>query len=236
MSVWLCIPSARKPEEANPVFRQWRERGYKVAVFRNPDAPAVESDLSIFGPYSGYPKAVNRLVRHVIFKDPGVEWFVIGGDDITPDPKADPQRIANECRDRFAGTNGVMQPCGDAYGALKDRTAAVSAWIGRAFQRLTYGGMGPLWEGYTHYYDDAELAAVATSLSRMWWRDDLTQYHAHYLRNPGQVIPDHLIKWQYESPKSKAVFDLRRRQGFPGATNTKVLKGYQYSPPVAKVS
>lgn len=222
MSIWLCIPSARKPAEANPILHQWRAKGYKVAVFRDPDAPAVESDKTIFDTYQGCAVSFNRLVRLVTNTDPTVEWFVYGGDDIVP-ASPDPRRIAAECREHFAGTNGVMQPCGDAYGALADRSAATSAWVGRAFVRSTYGGCGPLWEGYKHYYDDTELAAVATRLGKIWWRTDLTQYHHHYLRQ-GKVLPDHLIKWQFESAKSKAMFDERKRNNFPGHES----KGYNF--------
>lgn len=41
MSVWYCIPSARPPEEAEPVLKQWKERGYKIALLVDWNPPGV---------------------------------------------------------------------------------------------------------------------------------------------------------------------------------------------------
>lgn len=56
MSVWYCIPSKRPPEEVEPVLKQWRERGYKIALlvdWNPPGAPlhsrTVCGDLMLCG-------------------------------------------------------------------------------------------------------------------------------------------------------------------------------------------
>ena len=142
MSVWYCIPSARPPEEAEPVLRQWRERGYKLALMRDPTAlrdcdivmgldrlpmatphgcarfmrfQRALSTLDVVHVcvYPGYSLAVNQLVRDIMGRDPLAEWLVTGGDDVSPDPNHSAEKIAKECSVHFAGTFGVMQPTGD---------------------------------------------------------------------------------------------------------------------------
>lgn len=219
MSVWLTIPSARPPAQANPVLQKWRDQGYKVALWVDGAGPFFEwldegiLSLRISHPaYPGYAQAVNRLIALIIEKHDDAEWFVIGGDDVLPDPTKRADEIAAECRDRFwalacrAGkqrscehqedTFGVMQPTGDRWGVNPThpnpamRTAYIdricgSAWIGREFARRVYNGAGPLWPEYQHMFVDEELQRVAEKLGVLWQRRDLTHHHQHYARNDG---------------------------------------------------
>lgn len=139
MSVWLTIPSARPTVEADRVLMQWRERGYKIALWR--DAPPIPTaaDYVEVDKYPGYAAAVNFLIRRVMVTDPAAEWFVAAGDDTLPDPSKTAEEIARQCsfhfsevaaayRERAEGgvrgglagrewssTFGVMQPTGDRW-------------------------------------------------------------------------------------------------------------------------
>jgi hypothetical protein len=110
MSVWLTIPSARPPVEAEPILQQWRERGYKIALWRDSSEGYLETitftnDVltsgDIFGTYPGYAQAINRLVACVLAKDPSAEWCVAAGDDISPDPNHTAEEIAAQCNAHF---------------------------------------------------------------------------------------------------------------------------------------
>lgn len=144
MSCWLTIPSARPPEEAEKVLKLWRERGYKIALYRDSGEwnPGCGAD-ALLSPgegrqYPGYAEAVNYLVELVSFHvDPTVEWFVIAGDDVQPDLNHSAEEIASQCAEYFGvrpdkawhegesiskrmhhphlSTFGVMQPTGDRW-------------------------------------------------------------------------------------------------------------------------
>jgi len=218
MSVWVCIPSARPAEEVAKWAQAWRVRGYKIALWRDNAVGAPSCDILGTtekegpGEYPGYAKAVNSLVAHAMDQDPEAEWFIIGGDDVYPDPNHTAEEIARECGDHFGGpegeylgsgvertqfyrTFGVMQPTGDRWGVNPDhpnpamRSAYIdrvcgSAWIGREFARRINQGKGPLWPEYQHMFVDAELQAVATKLGVLWQRPDLIQMHNHASRAP----------------------------------------------------
>jgi hypothetical protein len=217
MSCWLTIPSARPPEEAEKVLKLWKERGYKIALWRDNtdcDSQPVNRliDLGFTEPvYPGYAVAVNGLIEMAQAFDSSAEWFVAAGDDIEPDLNHSAEEIAEQCRFHFEDlhggnahheTFGVMQPTGDRWqdtprtremfgenrGALIDRVCG-SAWIGREFARRAYGGKGPLFPGYQHMFVDEELQAVATKLGVLWQRRDLIQLHRHVLRpQTGDVL------------------------------------------------
>ncbi len=104
MSVWFCIPSARPPEEAEPVLKQWRERGYKIAIMRDRhDWGCLPYDRIFVDPdgYPGYARAVNAIIKDVCYMDTEADWFVTGGDDVLPDPKKSAEEIARECTAHF---------------------------------------------------------------------------------------------------------------------------------------
>src|SRR5580700_260947 len=106
-SVWVTIPSARPPEVVAEWAKAWRERGYKIALWRD-EAMHTGFDDAIdivkFGgaaPYPGYANAVNNLVSMVAEHVPDSEWFIIGGDDVFPDPDHSAEEIAQQCREYF---------------------------------------------------------------------------------------------------------------------------------------
>lgn len=230
MSVWLTIPSARPAAIADACFRQWKSLGYKVAVLRDDSCDLPHADLvPILAQYPGYAKAVNMLVRTAIAYDSAAEWFVIGGDDVYPDPSHSADEIAAECRAHFGekgtrrfATFGVMQPTGDQWGDAQGpyiERVAGSAWIGRGFALHVYDGLGPLWPEYTHMFVDEELQCVAEHLGVFWQRPDLVHRHEHCLRRralPEDLAP-HLRKWNTPEHwrQSKALFERRKAAGFP---------------------
>lgn len=145
MNVWYAIPSKKSPSEAEKVLSLWRDRGYRIAVFRDLRDEPIASDLIAYGDYPGYSAAVNLLCLDIIAKDPDAEWIVTGGDDIQPDLNHTAGQIAFECGRHFGekhkqfrmeyvvlsehfppvvqpsarnywSTFGVMQPTGDRWG------------------------------------------------------------------------------------------------------------------------
>lgn len=248
MSVWFTIPSARPPEEAEKCLREWRELGYKIALFVdwNPPGQPLETRISKgdlmlrgggrFAPqfdpktglplteqqtyppdwneYPGYALAVNSLIKEVLKRDPGAQWFIAAGDDTLPDPNHTPEEIARQCSRHFGETHqqfrmehvvsniplpkqpsvrmpwstfGVMQPTGDRFaGGSIDRIAG-SPWIGREFAERMYGGNGPYWHEYRHMWVDEEIMCVAQKLGVFWQRPDLIHKHNHFMRESDAI-------------------------------------------------
>lgn len=222
MSVHFCIPSARPPAEANACLRKWRERGYRVAVQRDPgQADGIEADYVAERPYTGYAEAVNWLARTVLAEHPDCQIIVTGGDDIDPDPRHDPAVLEREFLEHFAGSFGVMQPVGgepwmvDASGRGCAERVAGSPWMGREWCERANQGRGPLWPDFFHFYEDEFLQETATLLGVFWQRKDMEQFHAHWLRL-GQKRPPHLDRAQTDWANAKALFDQLKAAGFPG--------------------
>ena len=143
-SVWLCIPSKRPPEEAEPVLKLWRERGYKIALVVDSHEEAVarmatvNAIISSREGYRGYARSVNALIygiRTSSLTNNGkdAEWFVAAGDDVEPDMNHSAEEIAAQLQGYFTkqhygneahhaaeigplSTFGVMQPTGDRWG------------------------------------------------------------------------------------------------------------------------
>jgi hypothetical protein len=245
-SVWVTIPSARPPEVVAEWAKEWKERGYRVALYRDDSALACADWIMLSTTqYPGYANAVNALVAYVMAAHNDAEWFVIGGDDVFPDPNHSAEEIARECelyfgaaafgqQTRVGGTYGVMQCTGDRWGVNPDhlnpamRSAYIdrvcgSAWIGREFAKRVNQGKGPLWPEYQHMFVDEELQAVATKLGVLWQRPDLTQMHQHEARKHRSYtsadIPPHLKKWAGPEhwKEAEAIFKGRRAAGFPGS-------------------
>jgi hypothetical protein len=235
MSVWFCIPSARPVAQANPVLEQWRERGYKVALWRDSlkDAWPIH-DHMIVAPYPGYALAVNGLVRSVLALDSDCDWIVTGGDDVMPDPNYTAEEIAVQCSEHFAGTFGVLQSTGDRWGddpfgrarwpdapAYIDRVAG-SPWIGREFCRRVYRGNGPIWPEFWHMFEDEHLQAVAKKLGCFWQRPDLIHYHQHWMRDcegDQAQMPEFLkeVSGCEHWKKSAEIFERLKQGGFSEA-------------------
>lgn len=224
MSVWLCLPSARPLAEAEPILKAWKDKGYRVAVWRDEEAGRITwADIErsqLRQGYPGYALAVNFLVNQAMLMDSEAEWFVAAGDDTLPDAH-DPLAIATSCWNHFyiaddanspirgCGNFGVMQPTGDRWHEGKggftnapiDRVCG-SPWIGREFCRRVYGGRGPLWPEFQHMYVDEHLQNVASKLGILWQRRDLVHKHLHWGRGATDdavlndpTIPEHLERW-----------------------------------------
>lgn len=149
-SVWLCMPSARPPEQVEPILRLWRERGYRIALWLDPGAPLpgycdITMGMSSATPYPGYAAAVNALALEVLHLFSGCNWIVSAGDDTEPDATHTAQEIEQSIWPHFCEVNrqleqaatgrnlmktaennnrwdtfGVMQPTGDRWGDHRD--------------------------------------------------------------------------------------------------------------------
>jgi len=219
MSIWYAIPSAKRPDEWS-TLPLWRQRGYRVAVFRDEGAdPHPAADLNIFGQYEGYPKAVNQLCLEILQREPETEWIVTGGDDIAPDPRVPRDAIAEKCLEHFGGTFGVMQPTGDQYMIQGGKTATErvceSPWMGVDFIKRVNGGRGPYPEEYFHFFCDEHFHCVAEKLGVLWHRPDLIHYHHHWGRE-GKPRPEYLHPARLDWGKAQVLFNERKAAGFPG--------------------
>ena len=232
MSVWLTIPSARPPAEAEKCLALWRKQGYRIALWRDMPAWDAPSDppfefMHVEPMYPGYAEAVNRLISQVMALDPHAEWFVTGGDDVEPDLNHTADEIAPQLTAHFAGTFGVMQPTGDRFARGSIDRIAGSPWIGREFARRMYGGNGPYWHEYTHMFVDEEIQCVAEKYGVFWQRRDLIHLHHHFqresvaLNSPAIDKPRPAFLDEANSPehwgKYQAIFKARKVAGFPGS-------------------
>lgn len=226
MDIWYAIPTKKEPNEVAEAIRPWQEMGYKVGLFRDIGDPQVNADLVIKGVYTGYPNAVNALCRSIL-TDPQrqakVQFIVTGGDDILPDPDANPQDVAEECIDHFGNTYGVMQPTGDnwmmdASGKPASARICGSPWMGREFIERINGGNGPIWHEWYHFFCDEEMKCVTEKLGILWQRKDLIHHHNHWSRELGSraTRPAYLLKAQTNWEEAKALFERRKATGFPG--------------------
>jgi len=256
LSVWLTIPSKRPPEEAEKVLKLWRERGYRIALYCDPNGDDVRAKsekahhITVTETYPGYANAVNTLIRKAIDRVADAEWFIAAGDDVEPDPNKSAEEIARECNDYFYSLNsgnremiadywttfGVMQPTGDRWGDHGDGKGAYidrvcgSAWIGREFARRMYQGKGPLWPEYWHMFVDEELQEVAKKYGVLWQRPDLTQIHRHWGRGPDD--DPNRIQAQTKMPP----FLVKANEGFASARklfNERKAAGFPGSEPIA---
>src|SRR5690349_13490060 len=197
--VWFAIPVAQAcVDEAQRTFEEWNALGYNcIALVNGPKHPenCVCREVST---YLGWAWATNLLAE---FLGSQFDWLIAGGHDVFPHPDLKAAEISAQCTEHFKGTFGVMQPCGDAYGALADKSACVSAWIGRKFCTKH----GPFHEGYYHFWADTELKHVAEIENSLWWREDLSQYHDHHLRKPG-ARPTHLREANARAKADGALF------------------------------
>lgn len=213
--VWFVVPTKAAPMNK---LGMWRDRGYKVWTFQDVGDPMATCDAVTFGVYEGYAKAVNQLVTGVLSMHSGVQWIVTGGDDYSPDMNIDPQKIAQECTEHFKGTFGVMQPTGDRWmvdqnGLCASERVCDCPWMGVDFCRRMYGGIGPLWPEYRHWFVDEELHEVASKLGVLWHRPDIRQFHYHWSRT-GKARPEYLRNLNWE--QAKDLYFSRKAAGFPG--------------------
>lgn len=196
------------------------------------------ASLILVGSYRGYAASVNSLVRRAANHEPDADWFVTGGDDVSPDPNHNAEDIARQCSDYFRNhhiestgetfnvhpTFGVMQPTGDRFADGSIDHICGSPWMGREFCRRMYRGNGPLWPEYTRFFMDEELQAVAIKLGVLCQRPDLIHLHNWYARADRSLtsgtkpmpIPEHLRAQETHWNPEKAIFAARKAAGFPG--------------------
>jgi len=245
MSVWLVLPSALPPEQADECFKLWHQQGYKLCIQRDPGHiyDSQYAHIMMERPYKGYPEAVNYLAKGVLGDDSECNWIVAAGDDTHPDLSHTADEIEYQCKQHFGlksmtqgwpkspygfGTYGVMQPTGDRWGddaysrakwpeapAMIDRICG-SPWMGREFCLRINQGKGPLWHEYFHNWADEELQNVALKYGCFWQRRDLIHYHDHSRRNAGQW-KEHQRGFAADYTRMKPLFDARKGYGFPGS-------------------
>jgi len=206
--VWAVWPSAQI-DLCEENTSRWNHSGYKVAVLVDAGAPhPMLPDLVIEGgEWNGYPTAMNQLCHTV----PG-KVVVCAGDDIHPPAELPLAEIYSQFMERFPDTFGVMQPTGDRFGLIDD--CCPSPWLGRALIAEAYGGAGPFWEEYFHYFCDGELKLIAEMQNALWQRPDLSQYHDHWQRENGKR-PAHLMEALGKHKEHRKLFDKRKRSNFP---------------------
>jgi hypothetical protein len=220
--VFYAIPTANA-KLCGSTFAKWRAMGYRTAALI--DGATTEPDnadviLRADG-YQGYPWAIKQLCDHLLASEPDLQWIVVGGDDMDPDPGARPAQIADECSRHFHGTLGVMQPTGDPWDVdASGRCAAAricgSPWLGRDFIQRWNGGAGVFWPEYRHFFADEEMHDVAFSAGLLWQRSDLTQWHHHVQRERRPPATYQKIVQSHWS-RDGSVFRRRKAAGFPGA-------------------
>jgi hypothetical protein len=208
--VWVVWPTVHL-EQSREMIDAWQALGYKVALLVNPplsNMDFIKAEIVITqDEWLGFPAAANILCRTV----PG-NIVVVVGDDILPDPNSTAQQIGEQFLNRFPDTFGVMQPTGDEFGSYKD--CAVSPWIGRKFIEEAYGGSGPYWEKYFHYFCDQELQEYAMKLGVFEQVSYLIQYHKHWQREERHERPGHLLKAKKKWHDDKRIFEERKLKGF----------------------
>lgn len=139
-NVWFVLPSARPHIEAEAILSLWRERGYRIGLWRDPGTEEGFDECLIIRPYEGYAKAVNALAAEVLRCDAEAEWIVTAGDDTEPDLTHTAQEIAADCAEHFEGTFGVMQCTGDRWGESRN-THAFQKWPDQP-RRCVHCGQG----------------------------------------------------------------------------------------------
>jgi len=99
MSVWLVLPSALPPEQADECFKLWAQQGYKLCIQRDPGHiyDSKYAHIMMERPYKGYPEAVNYLAKGVLADDLECNWIVAAGDDTHPDLSHTAEEIGDDC-------------------------------------------------------------------------------------------------------------------------------------------
>lgn len=209
IDVWAVWPSAN-PDQGEKTALRWLSQGFKVALLLDsPHTFEIDVRAIVGEKWEGYPKAMNRLCREI-----DSDIVVAASDDIYPDERS-AQELGREFIDHFQGTFGVMSPIGDDFGNV--RNAAVAPWIGREWINRAYGGHGPFWSEYFHYFCDGEIQDVAILLDAFWQREDVIQYHDHWQREEGGgTRPPHLFEALKQWKKDKCLYEFRKANGFPG--------------------
>lgn len=203
-NVCVVFPTANLAR-AQRAEAAWRDRRYAVRVGVDPE----------FGNrYPGYFVAVNEMIRKAaaIYD---YEIIVAAADDLFPDQTHTADDILAMFRERFPDGYGVLQPCGDD---LPGTTALCgSPWFGRAWCERAYGGMGPFYAGYRHFFGDEELLYAASAQNAVWQCPDLTQFHDHWIRKGGPPKTDYQTRNDRHWEHDKWLYEARKAAGWPGS-------------------
>lgn len=216
LKVWYAIPTCNIIR-VNGTFLKWKKQGYLTAALVNglprEMASKVDADVIVYSEkYPGWPESVNILSRYL---GDAVDILVTGGDDIYPDPRHDAQEIASQFQARFGSSGfGVMQPTGEDWGGY-NRKICASPWFGKAWLNEGYGGKGPLWREYNHFFADEELRELAQMLGILWQRDDLSQFHDHWSRKGGPPKEGYQTALDKFWSKDETLFKMRKASKFP---------------------
>lgn len=219
MIAWVAMPSAAPFAQAGACLDAWRAMGYGVAILsEDPNRSQFPIDIFIHDvTYPGYGTSINRLVAAVLERDPECQVVVAAADDVFPDPDRTADQITAEFISHFGGTMGVMQPVGHSDWSANSLKVAWSPWLGRDWCLLAYGGHGPMWGGYHHFWVDRELQVVAKRLGVFWQRSDITQHHDTWKRKVPRERPQYLMHAGYAWPADNELYESREGAGFPGA-------------------
>jgi hypothetical protein len=216
--VAFAIPSANATK-CGETFARWKSLGYETYVLVDGATPVPTNADTVLRveEYEGYAASVNLLARLAVAD--GADIVITGGDDVLPVPITPAKELARQFKEHFPNLLGIMEPCGDrhmvdAAGLCAAERVCIAPWMGREWVRRGYGGKGPLFEGYRHFFVDEEIKNVAEKLGILWQRSDLTQYHDHWTRS--RQRPAYLDKAAADWATAKALFESRRDAGFPG--------------------
>lgn len=202
---------------------RWRQMGYYPVVLLDGD-DLNEQDLG--GPpmlvsrpflpqcWPGYPSAINAMLASALQDFPAARVFVIGGEDMHPEPRVKAATLAELFLSYFRDTFGVMQPTGDPYGNTLNICG--SPWVGRALAEAACANGGVFHPGYWHYYADQELHDVLALRGLLQKQSKITQYHAHWGRSQNPQRPPHLHRAGEQEREDKALFERRKAERFPG--------------------
>ena len=216
LNVYVLIPTALKSHHIEPIFAQWKAKGYKLGLFVDPgsDHPC---DLLIRAAYPGVWNAWNALARAAVAC--GADVCVLVGDDMEPDPNHTAQEIGQAYLNRFPLGDGILQPCGDLQGTDDSgRPAAAricgSPIMGREWIKRAYQGNGPVDGRYNAFYADESLKHVAEKLGKLWMEPTLSHRHLHWSWHhlPRQAYHERNQKRWLEDKK---LFETSLAAGFP---------------------
>ena len=214
MDVWFAIPTCNITR-ANECFEKWGRQGYKTAALVNGMPRDMASQVKAeriwyLEKYPGWPTSVNILCKQLAEH---ADIVVSGGDDMDPDPNRNAVSIAHDFMDHFKDAFGVMQPTGDEM----EETPRIcgSPWMGWKWIAEAYGGRGPMWGEYHHFYADEELKSVSEKLGVLWQRKDLAHRHNHWSRPGGPPKTDYQLVLDQAWSRDGMLNKMRKKNDYP---------------------
>lgn len=207
-SVAVVFPTCNV-QRATLATEKWRGQGYDVFVYLNNDTPRIPGAYCVWGMYGGWYTSCNILTR--IADD--YLAVVCAADDMDPEPNRTAGSIVDECYSLY-GDLWVMQPVGDDLPGVK--TICGSPWLSSEWRRLAYNGKFALPGWYYHQFGDNEMMEVTSELGVLHQREDLMQYHHHWIR-PGAGInrTDYQAKFATYWESDKYIYNWRKARGWP---------------------